>query len=325
MKTKTALLSVLLLAALAFVATPRAQAAGYPDHPVKIIVPFPAGGITDVVTRLIANHLSQRLGQQFFIEDIAGAGGNIGMGQVARATGDGYTILSASSSIVVNPSLYKKVPFDVLKDFIPVTKAGATPNAWLVNNDFPAKTMQEMVSLMKANPGKYSVASPGTGTTPSLSIEMLKQDLGVDFVTVPFTGGAPLNTSLLGGFTPIASSAFGNVAPLILQGKVRTLAIASKQRLEALPDVPTLDEVGIKGEEAETMTGIFVPAGTPPAVVELLQKNIAEIVRLPEVKDKLLSFGIIPDGDTPANFTQYVKDEIAKWKRVIEVGKIDKI
>jgi len=325
MKTKTALLSVLLLAALAFVATPRAQAAGYPAHPVKIIVPFPAGGITDVVTRLIANHLSQRLGQQFFIEDIAGAGGNIGMGQVARATGDGYTILSASSSIVVNPSLYKKVPFDVLKDFIPVTKAGATPNAWLVNNDFPAKTMQEMVSLMKANPGKYSVASPGTGTTPSLSIEMLKQDLGVDFVTVPFTGGAPLNTSLLGGFTPIASSAFGNVAPLILQGKVRTLAIASKQRLEALPNVPTLDEVGIKGEEAETMTGIFVPAGTPPAVVELLQKNIAEIVRLPEVKDKLLSFGIIPDGDTPANFTQYVKDEIAKWKRVIEVGKIDKI
>jgi tripartite-type tricarboxylate transporter receptor subunit TctC len=247
------------------------------------------------------------------------------MGQVARSTGDGYTILSASSSIVVNPSLYKKVPFDVLKDFIPVTKAGATPNAWLVNNDFPAKTMQEMVSLMKANPGKYSVASPGTGTTPSLSIEMLKQDLGVDFVTVPFTGGAPLNTSLLGGFTPIAASAFGNVAPLILQGKVRTLAIASKQRLEALPDVPTLDEVGIKGEEAETMTGIFVPAGTPPAVVDLLQKNIAEIVRLPDVKDKLLSFGIIPDGDSSADFTQYCKDEIAKWKRVIEAGKIDKI
>ncbi len=325
MTMKKALVAALMLAAAAFATAPRAQAAGYPDHPVKIIVPFPAGGITDVVTRLIANHLSQRLGQQFFIEDIGGAGGNIGMGQVARSTGDGYTILSASSSIVVNPSLYKKVPFDVLKDFIPVTKAGATPNAWLVNNDFPAKTMQELVNLLKANPGKYSVASPGTGTTPSLSIEMLKQDLGVEFVTVPFTGGAPLNTSLLGGFTPIASSAFGNVAPIILQGKVRTLAIASKQRLEALPDVPTLDEVGIKGEEAETMTGIFVPAGTPPAVVDLLQKNIAEIVRLPDVKEKLLSFGIIPDGDTSADFTQYVKDEIAKWKRVIEVGKIDKI
>jgi tripartite-type tricarboxylate transporter receptor subunit TctC len=325
MKMKRALISALLLAAVAVAAAPRTYAAGYPDHPVKIIVPFPAGGITDVVARLIANHLSQRLGQQFFIEDIGGAGGNIGMGNAARATGDGYTVLFASSSIVVNPSLYRKVPFDVMKDFIPVTKAGATPNAWMVNNDFPAKTMKDLISVLKASPGKYSVASPGTGTTPSLSIEMLKQDAGVNFITVPFTGGGPMNTSLLGGFTPIACSAFGNVAPLILQGKVRALAIASKQRLEALPQVPTLDELGIKGEEAETMTGVFVPAGTPPAVVDVLQKNIAEIVRMPDVKQKLLSFGIIPDGDTPADFTKYVKDEIAKWKRVIEVGKIDKI
>ncbi len=319
------LASLMLLAAAAFAWAPRAPAANYPDHPVKIIVPFPAGGITDVVTRLIAQYLAQRLGQQFFIDDIGGAGGNIGMGDAARAAGDGYTILSASSSIVVNPSLYKKVPFDVMKDFIPVTKAGATPNAWLVSNDFPAKTMQDLIRLLKASPGKYSVASPGTGTTPSLSIEMLKQDLGVDFVTVPFTGGAPMNTSLLGGFTPIGCSAFGNAAPLILQGKVRALAIASKQRLEALPSVPTLDEIGIKGEEAETMTGVFVPAGTPAAVVDLLQETIAEIVRMPDVKAKMLSFGIIPDGDTPTDFTAYVKDEIAKWKRVIEVGKIDKI
>ena len=185
--------TLMLLAALVFASAPRAQAANYPDHPVKIIVPFPAGGITDVVTRLIAQHLSQRLGQQFFIDDIGGAGGNIGMGDAARAAGDGYTILFASSSIVVNPSLYKKVPFDVMKDFIPVTKAGATPNAWMVNNDFPAKTMQELISLLKANPGKYSVASPGTGTTPSLSIEMLKQDLGVDEIEpAGFQHGDPL-------------------------------------------------------------------------------------------------------------------------------------
>jgi tripartite-type tricarboxylate transporter receptor subunit TctC len=325
MTMKKVLMPLMLLAASALAWAPCAQAANYPDHPVKIIVPFPAGGITDVVTRLIAQHLSQRLGQQFFIDDVGGAGGNIGMGDAARAAGDGYTILSASSSIVVNPSLYKKVPFDVMKDFIPVTKAGATPNAWLVSNDFPAKTMQDLIRLLKASPGKYSVASPGTGTTPSLSIDMLKQDLGVDFVTVPFTGGAPMNTSLLGGFTPIGCSAFGNTAPLILQGKVRALAIASKQRLEALPNVPTLDEIGIKGEEAETMTGVFVPAGTPAAVVDLLQKTIAEIVRMPDVKAKMLSFGIIPDGDTPADFATYVKDEIAKWKRVIEAGKIDKI
>ena len=317
--------SAALLVCFLVAAATSVQAANYPDHPVKIIVPFPAGGITDVVTRMIAQKLSERLGQQFFIDDIGGAGGNIGMGSAARAAGDGYTILSASSSIVVNPSLYKQVPFDIAKDFIPVTKAGATPNAWLVNNDFPAKTMTDLVALMKASPGKYSVASPGSGTTPSLSIEMLKQDAGVNFVVVPFTGGAPLNTSLLGGFTPIACSAFGNSAPLILQGKVRTLAIASKKRLEALPNVPTLEEVGIKGEEAETMTGIFVPAGTPRAIVDLLQKGIAAIVQLPDVKEKMLSFGIIPDGDSSADFTQYVKDELAKWQRVIEVGKIDKI
>lgn len=316
---------LMLLAALAFAPTSGAHAAGYPDHPVKIIVPFPAGGITDVVARMIAQRLSAQLGQQFFIDDIGGAGGNIGMADAARAPGDGYTLLFASSSIVVNPSLYKKIPFDVLKDFIPVTKAGATPNAWLVNNDFPAKTMQDLVALMKSKPGKYSVASPGTGTTPSLSIEMLKQDLGLDFVTVPFTGGSPLNQSVLGGFTPVACSAFGNTAPLILQGKVRALAIAGKTRLEALPNVPTLDEVGIKGEEAETMTGVFAPAGTPAAVVALLQKQIAQIVQTPDVKAKLLSFGIVPDGDSSADFAAYVKDEIAKWKRVIEVGKIDKI
>lgn len=302
-----------------------AQAAGYPDHPVKIIVPFPAGGITDVVARMIAQRLSQRLGRQFFIDDIGGAGGNIGMGAAARAPGDGYTILFASSSIVVNPSLYKTVPFDVAKDFIAVTKAGATPNAWLVNNDFAAKSMQELTALLKSHPGKYSVASPGAGTTPSLSIEMLKEDLGVDFVTVPFTGGGPLDQSLLGGFTPIACSAFGNAVPLILQGKVRALAIASKARLQALPDVPTLAEVGIKNEEAETMTGVFVPAGTPASVVALLQKQVADIVRLPDVKTKLLGFGIIPDGDSSADFAAYVKDEVAKWKRVIDNGKITRL
>jgi tripartite-type tricarboxylate transporter receptor subunit TctC len=185
--------------------------------------------------------------------------------------------------------------------------------------------MHDLVALLKANPGKYSVASPGAGTTASLSIEMLKQDLGLDFVIVPFAGGGPLNQSVLAGFTPIGCSAYGNTAPVILAGKVHTLAVASKTRLEALPNVPTLDEEGIKGEEAETMAGALAPAGTPPAVVELLQKQIAEIARLPEVKEKLLSFGIVPDGGSSADFGAYIKDEVAKWKRVIENGKMEKI
>jgi len=324
MKKPLAFLAMLFGAATFAVAT-CAHAAGYPDHPVKIIVPFPAGGITDVVARLIAQHLSERFGQQFFVTDIGGAGGNIGMGDAARAHGDGYTLLFASSSMVVNPSLYKTVPYDIGKDFIPISKIGGTPNSWLVNNSFPAQNMHDLVALLKANPGKYSVASPGSGTTASLSIEMLRQDLHLNFVVVPFTGGGPFNQSVLGGFTPIGCSAYGNTAPIILAGKVHTLAVASKTRLQALPNVPTLEEEGIKGEEAETMAGALAPTGTPAPVVQLLQKQIAEIVRLPDVQQKLLSFGIVPEGGSSADFATFIKDEVAKWKRVIEVGKIDKI
>jgi tripartite-type tricarboxylate transporter receptor subunit TctC len=314
-----------LVTALAIVSAPELHAAGYPDHSVKVIVPFPAGGVTDIATRMIAHKLSDRLGQQFFIENIGGAGGNIGMADAARARGDGYTILFASSSIVVNPSLYKKIPFNVEKDFIPVTKAGASPNSWLVKSDFPARTMNELIDLMKANPGQYSVASAGTGTTGSLSIEMLKQGLGVSFVTVPFAGGGPMNQSILGGFTPIACAAIGPSVPLIKEGKIRALAITTKEHLETLPNVPTLDELGIKNQETETMTGVFVPAGTPKQIVELLQREISSIVHMPDVKARLLDFGIVPGGGSSADFAAYIKDEIAKWKRVIEVGKIDRI
>jgi len=204
-------------------------AAGYPDRTVKVIVPFPAGGVTDIAARLITQKLSERLGQQFYIENIGGAGGNLGMANAAHAAPDGYSILFASSSIVVNPSLYRQIPFNAEKDFIPVTKAGASPNSWLVNNDFAAKTMNELINMMRANPGKLSVASPGTGTTPSLSIEMLKQGLGVSFVTVPFAGGGPMTQSLLGGFTPVACAAIGNSVALIKQGRIRALAITVKK------------------------------------------------------------------------------------------------
>jgi tripartite-type tricarboxylate transporter receptor subunit TctC len=297
----------------------------YPTKPVKIVVPFPPAGVTDIITRLVAQHLSEKLGQQFYVENIAGAAGNLGMGQVAKAPGDGYTILFASSSIVVNPSLYNKVPYDITKDLIPVTKAGATPNSWQINPDFPAKTMKDLIDLIKQEPGKYSVASPGQGTTPSLSIEMLKHDLGLNFVTVPFSGGGPLITSILGGHTPIACSAIGNAMELITSKKIKVLAVTAKQRFETLPDVPTLDELGIKDEEAETMTGVFVPAGTPKAIVDLLQKEIHAFVNRPDIKKRILDLGVTPEGDTPDHFAGYVKDEVAKWKRVIETAKVPKI
>jgi tripartite-type tricarboxylate transporter receptor subunit TctC len=321
-----ALASGLVLAmVLTTASATRLYAADYPDHPVKIIVPFSAGGSTDIAARVIAPKLAERLGKQFFIEDLGGAGGNIGMAMAARAPADGYTILFASSSIVVNPSLYKSLPFDVEKDFIPVTKVGASPNSWEVNAEFPAKTMKELIDVMKANPGKYSVASPGNGTTPSLAIEMLKQGYDLNFVTVPFAGGGPMAQSLLGGFTPIGCAATTTMVSLIKSGKVRALALTSTEHLETLPDVPTLDELGIKDQDSETMVGAFVPAGTPKPIVELLQKEISEIVHLPDVKQRLLEVATIPSGDSSADFEVYIKNELAKWKRVIEVGKINKI
>jgi tripartite-type tricarboxylate transporter receptor subunit TctC len=297
----------------------------YPTKPVKIIIPFPAGGVTDLAGRLIAQKLSEKLGQQFYIENIAGAGGNLGMAQVARSAGDGYTILLSSSSVTVNPSLYNKMPFDVEKDLVPVTKAGGSPNSWLVNPDFPAKTMKDLIDPFKKEPGKYSVGSPGAGTTPSLSIEQLKHDLNVNFVTVPFAGGGPMTQSLLGGHVPISCGAIGNSVALIKEGKIRALGITAKKRLETLPDIPTLDEMGIKDQEAETMTGVFVPAGTPKEIVDLLQKEISAVVNSPDIKARLLELGVVPEGDSPASFAAYVKADIAKWKRVIEVAHVNKI
>jgi tripartite-type tricarboxylate transporter receptor subunit TctC len=302
-----------------------ASAQQYPTKPVKIIIPFAAGGVTDIAGRVIAQKLSERLGQQFYIENMGGAGGNIGMAAAARSPGDGYTVLFASSSIVVNPSLYNKVPYDIDKDFIPVTKAGGSPNAWLVNPSFPAKTMKELIDLIKANPGKYSVASPGAGTTPSLSIEMLKLGLGLDFVTVPFAGGGPSTQSVLGGHTPIACGALGNAVNLIKEGKLRAVAVTAKKRSASMPDIPTLEEFGVKDQEAETMTGVFVPAGTPKAVVELLQREISTIVNMPDIKSRLLELGVEAEGDSSADFDKYVKAEVAKWRKVIADAKINKI
>jgi tripartite-type tricarboxylate transporter receptor subunit TctC len=314
---------IALVAAL--LVTGSAFAQQYPTKPVKIIVPFAAGGVTDIAARLIGQKLSEKLGQQFIIENMGGAGGNLGMANAAKGGGDGYTILFASSSIVVNPSLYNKPPFDAENDFIPVTKAGGSPNAWMVNPSFPAKTMKELIDLIKREPGKHSVGSPGAGTTPSLSIELLKISLGLDFVTVPFSGGGPMIQSLLGGHTPVGCGAIGNSVNLIKEGKVRALAVTAKKRLSSTPDVPTMEEFGIKGQEAETMTGVFVPAGTPKAVVDMLQKEISAIVNAPDIKARLLELGIVAEGDSSANFAAYVKTEIAKWKKVIADAKIGKI
>jgi tripartite-type tricarboxylate transporter receptor subunit TctC len=288
-----------------------AQSPGYPDRPVKIIVPFAAAGPTDVVARLITQKLADRLGQQFYIENVAGAGGNLGMGAVARAPADGYTILFASSSYTVNPSLY--------------AKAAGSPNGLFVHPSIPAKSVQELVQLLKANPGKYTFASPGIGTTPHLSSELFKLTFALDFALAPFPGGGPSIQSVVGGHTPMCFQAIPPATPLVKDGKLRALAITAKARSPALPDVPTLDELGIKDQEAETMQGVLVPAGTPKAIVDLLQTEIARIVNLPDVKEKMLAMGLEPNGMPPAEFAAYIKTDVAKWKKVIADAKIPHI
>ncbi len=311
------------LTVLAAPATVQAQNAGnYPEKPVRIIVPFAPAGPTDVVARLIAQKLSERLGKQFYIDNIVGAGGNNGMGQAARAPADGYTILFASSSYVVNPSLYPKIPYDPFKDFQPITVAGDAPNALLVNPMVPAKTVAELVDYIRKNPGKVSYASAGTGTTPHLSGELFRLTLKLDIVHVPFSGAGPAIQALAGDHTPMAFTSLPPAIPLINEGKIRALAVAAAKRAAALPNVPTLAEAGLPDQEADTMQAVLVPAGTPRPIVDLLYREIKAIVALPDIKERFETLGLEPIANTPEELSAQIKAEIAKWGKVIRDANI---
>ena len=302
-----------------------ASAAGYPDHPVKVIVPFAAGGPTDVMARLIAQKMSEDLKQQFYVENRPGAGGNIGMTEAARATPDGYTILVASSSFVVNPSLYAHAPYDPFKDFAPITLAAASPNILVVNAKFPAKSVKELIDILKKEPGKYTIANPGIGTTPQLAAELFKLELKLDATSVPFGGAGPAIQSAVAGHTPIAFTALPPTSPQVKAGTLRGLAVTSAKRSAALPDVPTLEEAGIKSQQSETMQGVLAPAKTPQDVVALLNKEIVKVMAMPDVKAKCAQLGFDPVADSPAQFTDYIKSEVAKWGKVIKDAKIPQI
>ncbi len=313
--------AALLFAGAALAAGP----GGYPNKPVKIIVPFAPAGPTDVMARLIAQKLSGALGQQFYVENHAGAGGNLGMVQAAKSAPDGYTLLVASSSYVVNPSLYAKNPYDPYKDFAPVTLAAASPNILVVHPDVPAKTVKELVELLKANPGKYSVANPGVGTTPQLAAELFKLQLKLDATSVPFGGAGPAIQSAVAGHTPVAFTALPPTAPQVQGAKLRGLAVTSTKRSAALPDVPTMAEAGITDQESETMQGILVPGGTPKELVQFLNAEIAKVMALPDVKEKCAQLGFDVVANTPDQFAAYIKKEVEKWGGVIRDAKIETI
>jgi tripartite-type tricarboxylate transporter receptor subunit TctC len=297
----------------------------YPTHPVKIIAPFTAGGPSDFMARLLADKLSQSLGQQFYVEDRPGAGGNIGMTQVARSAPDGSTILVASSSFVVNPSLYANNPYDPFRDFAPITLAGASANIVLAHPSVPAKTVKELIALMQANPGKYAIANAGLGTTPELAAELFKLDFKLDQPSVPYGGGAPAIQAVIADQTPIGFANLTPATPHVLAGTLHGIAVTSLKRSAALPDVPTMIEEGVQGQESETMQGVFVPAATPQPIIDLLNREIVKALHQPDVQEKCKQVGLEIVADTPAEFAVYIKKEIDRWHKVIVDAKIAQI
>jgi len=313
---KLVALVTLALALAVFAGSARAET--YPARAVRMIVPFAAAGPTDVIGRIVAQKLSEDLGQQFYVENVPGGGGNTGTAQAAKSAADGYTILVVSTGFIINPSLYSKIPYDPFKDFAPITLIAASPNVLTVAPSVPAKSVKELIALIKANPGKYSFAQPGTGSTPHLSGELFKLSFGLDLVMVPFTGAGPAITSTIGGHTPIAFTALPPALASIQDGKLRGLAVLTGKRVAGLPDVPTMAEAGVPDQDADTLTGIVVPVGTPPDIVDLLNREIVKIVALPDVREKLAALGFIAIADTPAEFAARLKSEFAKWAKVIK-------
>ena len=308
------------LVAAAVTAPALAADANYPTRPVRMIVPFAPGGPTDVISRVIAQKLTEAWGQQVVVDNRAGAGGNIGMGIAAQALPDGHTILVVSSSFVVNPTLYASIPYDPYKSFEPVTNAAASPNVFTVHPTVSAKSMKDLVALAQKNPGKYSIATPGVGTTPDLGAELLRMTTKVDIVRVPYGGAGPAVGAVVGNQVQIGCTALPPTTPHIQAGRLRALAVTGAKRTVALPDVPTISEAGFQGQEADTLQGVLVPAGTPKAIVSKIHADVVRSLAAPDAKERVTVLGFDIIGSTPDQFAAQIKTEIAKWGKVIKAS-----
>ncbi len=294
-----------------------AAEATYPSRPIRIIVPFAPGGSTDIVARLVGQKLTESWGQQVIVDNRAGAGGNLGMGLGARATPDGYTIMSVSSSYMVNPTLYSKATYDPFKSFIPITNAAAAPNVFTAHQTLPVKSMQELIALLKKEGKKFNIGTPGVGTTPDLSAELLKMTMKLDIVRVPYGGAGPAVAAIAGNQVPIACTILPPILPHVQSGRVRALAVTTAKRSAALPDVPTMAEAGIPGQEADTMAGLLVPAGTPRPIVDKITREVQRILALPDVRERIVGLGFDMVASTPDQFAAQIREEVAKWGKVI--------
>ena len=309
------------LSAVAFPAILRvAHAETYPTRPVRVIVPFAPGGPLDIFGRLMAEKLSQHFGQPFYIENVGGGAGNIGTARAAKAAADGYTLLLTANNHIINPILYGALPYDAFKDFEPVTLAVGFPTALSVNPSLTARTVSELVALVRANPGKYSFASAGVGTPSHLLGERFRQKLGLDLVHVPYNGSGPATAAVMAGDTPICFAALTSAVPLAQVGRLRVLATMSNTRSHALPEVPTIAEAGYAGLDGEGWDGIFVPATTPQEIVELLSDEIRNIVTLPDIAARIEVLGFTPVGAPPDVFAKQLTNESATWREVIRAS-----
>jgi len=309
-------------AAAADLAAPQwTWAQSYPARPVRLIVPYAAGGPTDVFARIVAQKLSDNLGKQFYIENVAGASGNIGIGRGAKAAADGYTMLIVPTNYEVNPALFGTVPYDAMKDFDPVTLAVTSPMIISVHPSLP-RSVSELIALIKANPGKYSYASGGTGSPGHLVGEQFRIQLGLDLVHVPFQSAGLAVQSAIGNHTPICIVSPAPTVPQVRDGKLSALAVTRKVRSQALPNIPTMAESGYPDIEGENWFGFIVPAGTPKEIVALLHREIVKLGMLPDVTEKLNALGFEPVGNTPDEFAAQIKRELPKWAKLVRDANI---
>ncbi|WP_354681878.1 tripartite tricarboxylate transporter substrate binding protein [Cupriavidus necator] len=299
-----------------------AAPATYPDRPIRLVVPYPAGGAADTVARTLAAPLGAKLGQTIVVDNRPGASGVIGAGAVAKAAPDGYTLLLDATAHSVNPSLQARLPYDTAKDFAPISLVVLVPNLLVVPPNSPFKSPKDIVAAAKAKPGKLTYASAGPGTAQHLAAELFRQQSGLDLLHVPYKGGAPALSDLMGGQVDMMFSNMAASYPLVAGKKLKVLATTGTKRSAALPDTPTIAESGLPGYQVYEWNGLFAPAGTPQAIVDRLSALTREVLNSPEVSQRLAAIGAEPAGSRPEDFRKFVESETAKWAKVIKQGGI---